>query len=116
MELSQIKGLGEKAKSSLEKMGIFSVENLLETYPYRYEFLKPSNLLEDDETKTQVINIIIDSEPKVSYIRKNFNSMRFRAMVTNHLIWISIFNRAFLRQQLKINPRLLQLPLNQIII
>ena len=106
MELSQIKGLGEKAKSSLEKMGIFSVENLLETYPYRYEFLKPSNLLEDDETKTQVINIIIDSEPKVSYIRKNFNSMRFRAMVTNHLIWISIFNRAFLRQQLKINQEI----------
>jgi ATP-dependent DNA helicase RecG len=34
--LERIKGIGDKAKSSLESFGVFSVLDLLETYPRRY--------------------------------------------------------------------------------
>lgn len=102
MELSKIKGLGEKAISILNQFNIFSVEDLLEHYPYRYEILNPSSVLESDENKIQTVNGVIESEPKISYIRKNFNSLRFRICMQNKVISVSIFNRAFLKSSLKI--------------
>ena len=39
MELSKIKGIGDKSVLQLNQLGIYSVEDLLEYYPYRYEFL-----------------------------------------------------------------------------
>ncbi len=36
MELKDIKGIGEKKLSLLNKLGIFTVNNLLEYYPYSY--------------------------------------------------------------------------------
>jgi len=102
MELKNIRGLGEKNEKLLNQLGIFSVEDLLLYYPYRYDFLNPRKILEFDETKIQVINVFIESEPKVSFIRRNFNTLRFRAQIQNKLIQVSIFNRAFLKPNLTI--------------
>lgn len=101
MELSMIKGIGEKSIGILNELGIFSVEDLLEYYPFRYEFLKPSEVLEDI-SETQVINVIVENEPKVSYIRRNFNSLRFRANFQGKIFSVSIFNRAFLKPNIQV--------------
>jgi len=97
MELSKIAGIGEKNEKLLNQLGIFSVEDLLEYYPYRYEFLNPSSILATDNQETQVINVIVECEPKVSYIRRNFNALRFRVSCSNQVFFVSIFNRAFLK-------------------
>lgn len=102
MELSKVKNLGEKAEASLNQLGIFCVEDLLEYYPYRYDFLNPTPILESDPKKVQVINVVIDSEPRVSFIRRNFNILKFRARFQNQLLQVSIFNRSFLRNNLTI--------------
>ena len=36
MELKDIKGIGEKKIALLNKLGIFTVNNLLEYFPYSY--------------------------------------------------------------------------------
>lgn len=100
MELSKIKGLGEKTQAILNQLNIFSVEDLLEYYPYRYEFFNPSLILDNDETKIQTVNGVIETEPKVSYIKRNFNSLRFRVCIQNKIVSVSIFNRAFLKPNL----------------
>lgn len=105
MELSKIKGIGDKSVLQLNQLGIYSVEDLLEYYPYRYEFLKPSDVLEDS-SETQVINVVVESEPKVSYIRRNFNSLRFRVRYQDLLIMVSIFNRAFLKPNLQVGKEI----------
>lgn len=105
MELSKIKGIGDKSVFQLNQLGIYSVEDLLEYYPYRYEFLKPSDVLEDS-SETQVINVVVESEPKVSYIRRNFNSLRFRVRYQDLLIMVSIFNRAFLKPNLQVGKEI----------
>ncbi len=102
MELSTLKGIGEKTISLLAQCEIFSVEDLLSYYPYRYEVLCPSQELQRDESSIQVVNAFIESEAKVSYIRKNFNTLRFRANVHGKLISVSIFNRAFLKNNLQV--------------
>lgn len=102
MELAKVKGIGEKYEKILNHLGIFCLEDLVSYYPYRYEFLKPSDFLIGDETKIQVVNGVVESEAKVSYIRRNFNSLRFRVNIQNKIVQVSIFNRAFLKQNLMI--------------
>lgn len=102
MDLANIKGLGEKNISILNQLGIFCIEDLLEYYPYRYECLVPSSILSHDDKIIQVINVIVEEEPRISYIKRNFNTLRFRALFQNQLIQVSIFNRAFLKSHLKV--------------
>ena len=102
MELTSIKGLGEKNEKLLHQCNIYCVEDLLHYYPYRYEFLNPSKDLMSDEKEIQVINAMIEGEAKVSYIRRNFNSLRFRVIVQNKVVLVSIFNRAFLKPNLTV--------------
>lgn len=106
MELSKVLGIGEKNEKLLHQLGVFSVEDLLEYYPYRYEVLNPSTFLDSDENKIQVINAVVASIPTVSYIRRNFNSLRFTIQVENLLIKVSIFNRAFLKSQLSVGKEI----------
>ena len=66
MILSEIKGLGPKAEKYLNELGIYSAEDLINYYPYRYEILKKTSL--DDERI--VISGIIESNPTVNYFNK----------------------------------------------
>ena len=101
MELTKLHGIGEKFVKALEHLQIFSLEDFVLYYPYRYEFLSPSVILESHD-KVQVINAVIETEPKVAYIRRNFNSLRFRVCIQNKLIGVTIFNRAFMKSNLSI--------------
>ncbi|MBS7021601.1 MAG: hypothetical protein KH135_07165, partial [Firmicutes bacterium] len=38
--LEELSGLGPKTKQALERLGITSLEDLIEYYPYRYELIK----------------------------------------------------------------------------
>ncbi len=102
MDLTNIKGLNEKQIKLLEQLNIYTVDDLLHYYPYRYEFLNPASCLISDEDTIQVVNAIIETEAKASYIRKNFNLLRFRALVGEEVIQVSIYNRAFLKTSLSI--------------
>ena len=45
-ELTNIKGIGPKTVSTLNKLGINNVNDLINDYPYRYEILKQTSLYE----------------------------------------------------------------------
>ena len=45
-KIEEIAGIGPKTKELLEKLKIFTIEDLIEHYPFRYEVLKRTNLLE----------------------------------------------------------------------
>lgn len=47
MQLTKLKGIGEKTEKDLNKLGIQSVEDLLRYYPRRYECFDDAMLLED---------------------------------------------------------------------
>ena len=89
MDLSTIKGLGEKNVKLLQQCNIFSVEDLLAYYPYRYEFLNPSHFVTSDEKMVQVVNATVEGEAKVSFIRRNFNRLSFRVIIENKIVSVS---------------------------
>ena len=103
MDLRYIKGVGPKTIEYLEKLGLCTINDLIEYYPYRYNIYKVSRL-DEINSNEEVVTIkgIIEDEPKVSYIKRNFNRMSFRLNSDGYLVKVTIFNRAFYKNNLKV--------------
>ncbi len=103
MNLDEIKGIGPKTIEHLNKLNIYNIDSLIRYYPYRYNIFTPSKI---DETTFAESTIIIPgkivSEPKISYIKRNFNKVSFQFETEETIINVSIFNRAFLARNLKV--------------
>lgn len=100
--LEEIKGIGPKTLELLNKVSIYTIDDLVRYYPYRYNIYTPSNILDANTEDTIVVTGIIISQPKVSYIKRNFNRLSFSFETSNININVVIFNRAFLLHNLSI--------------
>ncbi|MDD2505460.1 MAG: DEAD/DEAH box helicase [Bacilli bacterium] len=100
--LEDIKGIGLKTLHELNKLNINSLEDLLSYYPYRYNYYKPQKINETKNNETIVINGILDSNPRVFYFKKNLNKMTFNINTNSIIVKTEIFNRSFLKNNLKI--------------
>lgn len=101
--LEDLKGIGPKTISNLNDMNIHTVNDLLTNYPFKYNVYKPEVLNIQDLNETVVLTGEVYSSPKVFYIKGNLNRLSFKFNTSNKLINVTIFNRAFLKQQLNIN-------------
>lgn len=99
MDLKSIKGIGEKSEKLLNKLGIITPNDLIEYYPYRYNIYNFSDLKDGDNIVTLGV---IESNPMVSYIKRNFNRLSFRCNINKNIVNVVIFNRAFLKNNIKI--------------
>lgn len=100
MNVSEINGVGPKTIKLLNKLNIETIEDVLTYYPYRYNVYSFNKRL--DGSENLIVSAIIESSPVVSYIKKNFNRMSFRANVEGITIGVTIFNRAFMKTNLQI--------------
>ena len=97
-ELEFIKGIGNSTVSKLNKLDIYSVEDLITYYPYRYKILKKTSL----EDEHSVVTGKIESTPTISYFGKSKNRLSFKISINNYLINVTIFNRGYLKNNLVI--------------
>ena len=104
MDIKNLHQVGEKTSKILNKLGIFTDYDLINYYPYRYNVYNFSNEL--IENCTLIINVIIASNPIVSYIKKNFNRLSFRARYNERIFNVVIFNRAYLKTNLTIGKNI----------
>ena len=95
--LEDIKGIGPKTLSLLQKLGINTIDDLVDYYPYRYNSIEITPLKNGSIT----VNALVESSPITTYIKRNLNKQSFRVEVNNLLINVVIFNRPFLKQSLK---------------
>ena len=98
--LSKIKGVGPKTILLLNELNIYTLEDLVSYYPYRYNLLKPSFISDCDEGTTILINGYIEGNAKIFYIRKNLSKITFKFNTGNELINVVIFNRMFIKKNL----------------
>ncbi len=98
MDIKNLHLVGEKTSKILNKLGIFTTEDLINYYPYRYNVYNFSNILKENETL--ILNVTIESVPTISYIKKNFNKLSFRVRYNDFVFNVVIFNRAFLKNNL----------------
>ena len=100
-DLSNIKGLGPKTIEILKNININNIEDLVYYYPYRHEIVRLNDIKEAKDKDNVVIECIVDSVPLTRRFRANMTSLTFRAMSNKKMIAVMIFNRAFLKSQIK---------------
>ena len=98
MKLADVKGIGPKTLKTLENNNIKTINNLVEYYPYTFKEFKYTSI---DSDKV-IIKAIVESIPVVSYFKRRLNKMTFKVMTYSRLITVSIFNRAFLKNNIKV--------------
>ena len=102
IKLETIKGIGPKILDILNKLNIYTLDNLLEYYPYKYNIIKINKLSDIDENQNYYVRALVCSIPKVVFINKRLNKLTFNANSDNCLINVTIFNRNFLKNTLTI--------------
>lgn len=102
MDLLQLKGIGPKSIKLLNKLNIYTINDLICYYPFRYNVLKPCNLsMMEDESKVIVVGVV-EKIPTLIRLRGNMNKMSFRIITDNLLINVVIFNRGFMKRHFEI--------------
>ena len=99
-ELKDVKGIGPKSLSLLNKININTVEDLVTHYPFRYDVLKRDNLSEVDDGEKIIIDGKVESIPILMRFKAGLNKMNFRLVTQSGVVGVSIFNRAFLKSKL----------------
>ena len=107
-KLSKVKGVGPKTELLLNKIGIYNIDDLVTHYPYRYDVLRRTDLktVTDPEQKI-VVDGKVESVPLVIRFRGGTNKLNFRLSTPSCMVGVSIFGRAFLKQNLPIGEKII---------
>ena len=101
--LEDIKGIGPKTLKLFQNLNIFTIQDLITYYPYKYKLYHPVTLDNYEENTEVLINGYVASDAKIYYIKRNLNKISFRLNTDTKLINITIFNRPFIKQHLLLN-------------
>ena len=101
-ELKDVKGIGPKSLSLLNKININTLEDLVTHYPFRYDILERNNLSEIEDGGKIIIDGKVESVPILMRFKAGLNKMNFRLVTPSGVVGVSIFNRAFLKSQLTV--------------
>ena len=101
--LEDIKGIGPKTLKLFQNLNIFTIQDLITYYPYKYKLYHPVTLENYEENTEVLINGYVASDAKIYYIKRNLNKISFRLNTGTKLINVTIFNRPFIKQHLLLN-------------
>ena len=101
--LEDIKGIGPETLKLFQNLNIFTIQDLITYYPYKYKLYHPVTLDNYEENTEVLINGYVASDAKIYYIKRNLNKISFRLNTGTKLINVTIFNRPFIKQHLLLN-------------
>lgn len=100
--LEDIKGIGPKSLLALKALNLYTKDDVINYFPYRYNVYTPVKLRECSEGDTCTITGYVESTAKVFFIRKNLNKLSFAFNTGSELVNVTIFNRAYLKPNIRI--------------
>lgn len=101
-ELLKVKGIGDKSLQYLKTLGITSIKELIEYYPYKYVVNKIDAISEFENDVVYTLHAIVDSYPVLRRFNGKMNSLSFRVGSNKKVFKVIIFNRAFLKPNIKL--------------
>lgn len=97
MELEKLDKIGPKTAKTLNNLGIYSSEDLIRNYPYRFLIFAKRDINNPKYYDEFVSDGIVESVPTLNFFRGKMNRLTFRCNVQNKIVKVVIFNRAFLK-------------------
>ncbi|KGR80393.1 ATP-dependent DNA helicase RecG [Ureibacillus manganicus] len=98
--ITQLKGVGNETATVLAEMGIYTINDLLWTFPYRHEDFRLKDLTETPHNEKVTVEATIESEPIVQFLGKNRSRITVKSLVGRHLIKLVFFNQNYLKTKL----------------
>ncbi len=100
MELNEITGIGPKMIEHLNSINIYNMDDLVRDYPYRFDVLAKRSIADERYFDNFVSDGVIESNPVISFFKGRMNRLTFRCNIQNKIIKVTIFNRAFLKNNI----------------
>ena len=97
-DIRYCKGIGEKKAQLFNKLGIFSVHDLVSYFPRKYEDrtdFRPIALTGDGETVC--IKAIVADTPRLTRIRRGMELVKFRVVDESGSVDITYFNQPYVK-------------------
>ena len=97
MGLEKLDKIGPKSAKTLNNLGIYSSEDLIRNYPYRFLIFAKRDINNPKYYDEFVSDGIVESMPTLNFFKGKMNRLTFRCNVQNKIVKVVIFNRAFLK-------------------
>ncbi|RHW40172.1 ATP-dependent DNA helicase RecG [Lysinibacillus yapensis] len=98
--VNTLKGIGKETESQLNEMGIYTIEDLIWTFPYRHEDFRLKDLAQTPHNEKVTIEARVESVPSVLYLGKNKSRIQVTVLAGRHLVKVVFFNQNYLRTKL----------------
>ena len=101
-DIRGLRGIGEKKARSFNKLGVFSLFDLISYFPHRYEDRsKCSHIALTMDGESACICALVADVPRLSRIRRGLEIVKFRAVDGSGAVDISYFNQPYLKNTFK---------------
>ena len=98
-----LKGIGEETAESLAEMKIYTIQDLLEYFPYRYEDYRLRELTDVKHEEKITVEGKVHSEPSLTYFGRKKSKLMIRMFVGQYLIKVVFFNQPYLKSKIIMN-------------
>ena len=100
-DLIDIQGIGDKTCELFGKLGIYSQNDLIHYYPYKYDVLKRSDITKLEDGDKVIIDGKVEGSPTIIYLNKGLKKIIFRISNKKTILNISVYNQIYLYDELK---------------
>lgn len=101
--VEKVKGVGPSLLEKLHQLKIMSVKDLLEYFPYRYENFELIDIHRAMHEEKITVEAKVITACQVQYYGKMKARMIFNVLVNHEVVKVVVFNRTFLKNQLKLD-------------
>lgn len=105
--ISNLKGVGEQVGRKLNKLGIFTLQDMIEHYPREYEDRRKITPLAEMELDTPInILVVVASTPQVTR-KGNHILVTFRVKDATGSIFVTFYGQAYMKNNFSVGERYL---------
>ncbi|MCU7196240.1 ATP-dependent DNA helicase RecG [Turicibacter sanguinis] len=101
--VTEVKGVGKAMVEKLAQLKIVTVKDLLEYFPYRYENYELIDIHHAMHEEKITVEAKVITACSVQYYGKMKARMSFNVLVNHEVVKVVVFNRQFLKNQLKLD-------------
>ena len=105
MNIELLKGIGPKTSKILNKLDIYTIEDLVTYYPFRYDILKRTDMSKVMDGDKVILDGYLEEDAKLFRYGRN-DRMTFRFFSSNNIYNVTIFNRGFLKSKLLVGTNI----------
>lgn len=98
--VTAITGIGEETAEALTEIKVYTIKDLLEYFPYRYEDYRIRDLADVKHDEKVTIEGKVHSEPSLMYYGRKRSRLTVRVLVDRYLINVIFFNQPYLKNNI----------------